>query len=389
MGSSATLAMAARARELTARGINVISFAQGEPDFDTPVSIKHAAKKAIDDGLTKYPPSAGIKELQTAICKKLKRDNGLDYSEKEICVTCGAKHAIFNALQVLINPGDEVLIPAPYWVSYPDQVKLAGGVPVILPTLAGSGFRLAPSVLADAITPKTRVILITSPSNPSGSAYSANELKKLAEILINHDIAIISDEIYEYLVYGNFRHTSIAGVSHKAKGLTIVVNGVSKGYAMTGWRMGYAAGPADVISKMSELSGQQITGIPPFVQMACVEALTGSQEEVNIMKGEFEKRRDLMLELMLAIPEIKCHVPEGAFYLLPDVSFYIRLGKFRDATALAEHLLNSAHIVAVSGDPFGAPGYIRFSYAASRENIIEGMRRFKLAMEDIWNSGHH
>lgn len=379
MGASATLAMAAKAKELAAKGIDVKNFAQGEPDFDTPAFIKNAAKKALDAGLTKYPPSAGTPELRAAICRKFKKDNGLDYSENEVVVTCGAKLAIFNALQVTVDPGDEVVIPAPYWVSYPDQVKLAGGEPVIIPTSGSGGFRLTPDALSRAITPKTSAFILNSPSNPSGCAYTRDELAALAKILVEKNIAIISDEIYEKLVYGNFTHTSIAGVSPEAKSLTIVINGLSKSHAMTGWRMGYAAGPQDVISKMTTLGSQQITGIPLFIQKACIEAMTGDQTEIEKMKDEFEKRRDLMLELLLTIPGVKCAVPEGAFYLLPDMRAFIGRGKNSpaDADALAEYLLSEAHIATVSGDPFGAPGHIRFSYATSRENIVEGMKRLK------------
>lgn len=384
LAPSETLAMAAKARELKAKGIDVVSFATGEPDFDTPSFVKASAKKALDDGLTKYTPSAGIPELRKAIKSKFKSDNGLDYAEDEICVTCGAKQAIYNALQVLLGDGDEAIVVAPYWVSYPEQVRLAGAAPVIVPTTAKSFFKLTPASLEAAITPRTRAIILNTPSNPTGSAYTRGELAALGEILARHGVAIISDEIYEKLVYGEFRHVSIAAACPAARDLTITVNGVSKAYAMTGWRMGYAAGPREVISKMTTLLGQQITGIPGFVQRACVDALTGPQEEIERMRKEFAARRDLMLELLLSIPEIRCHVPEGAFYLLPNIEAY--LGRkwngraIADATELAGYLLDEAHIATVSGDPFGIPGYIRFSYATSRENIEEGARRLKDAL---------
>ena len=387
LAPSETLAMAARARELRARGVDVISFATGEPDFDTPSFIKASAKKALDEGLTKYTPSAGTPELKGAIKEKLKRDNGLDYSAEEICVTCGAKQAIYNALQVLVEEGDEVLVPAPYWVSYPEQVKLAGGVPVVVPTDSSSRFKVSPAALEKAITPRTRAIILNTPSNPTGSAYRREELSAIGDLLSRHGVAIISDEIYEKLVYGDFRHVSMAAACPAAKELTITVNGVSKAYAMTGWRMGYAAGPRHVISKMTVILGQQITGIPGFVQKACAEALSGPQEEIERMRSEFAARRDLMLERLLAIPGLSCHVPEGAFYLLPNVEAFLgrRAGgiELPDATALATHLLDEAHIATVSGDPFGIPGHIRFSYATSRENIEEGAKRLKEALRKL------
>jgi len=384
LAPSETLAMAAKARELKASGVDVISFATGEPDFDTPAFIKAAARKALDDGITKYTPSAGIPELREAIKAKLKKDNGLDYAKEEICVTCGAKQAIYNALQVLLDEGDEAIVVAPYWVSYPEQVRLAGGTPVVIRTSAENSFKLTPRELEEAITPKTRAIILNTPSNPTGSAYSREELAKLGDILAQHGVAIISDEIYEKLVYGGFRHVSVAAACPAAKDVTITINGVSKAYAMTGWRMGYAAGPREVISKMTTLLGQQITGIPGFVQRACVEAMTGPQEEIENMRKEFAARRDMMLERMLSIQDIACHVPEGAFYLLPNVEAYLGRDhggrKIAGANELASYLLEEAHIATVSGDPFGIPGHIRFSYAASRQNIEEGTRRLKDAL---------
>lgn len=387
MTPSATLAMSAKAAELSAKGVRVISFAVGEPDFDTPSNIKTRAKNAIDSGLTKYPPSSGLADLKEAIREKLKRDNGLAYSNDEIAVTCGAKHAIYNALQVMIDPGDEVIVPAPYWVSYPDHVLLAGGEPVIAKTRAGEFFKLTPVELKKFITKKTRAIILNSPSNPTGSAYTRGELSALGEILTGQNIAIISDEIYEKLIYGDFRHESIAKASPPARDLTVVVNGVSKAYAMTGWRMGYAAGPREIIKKIVELSGQQITGIPPFVQKACIEALSGPQDELARMRAEFCLRRDLMFERLSEITEIHCHKPEGAFYLLPNMDAFIGRSfegrKIDNSDDLAEYLLGEAHIATVSGEPFGAPGHIRFSYATSRENIEEGMRRLKDALSNL------
>lgn len=382
---SATLGMAAKARQMKAKGIDVISFATGEPDFDTPSFIKESAIKSLNAGNTKYTPSSGIPELKNAIREKLKRENNLDYTENEITVTCGAKQSIYNALQVLVDEGDEVIIPAPFWVSYPDQVRLAGGSPVIAQTRENPAFKITPTELLKYITDKTRVVILNSPSNPTGSAYTKDELAEIGNVVAGRDITIISDEIYEKLVYGNFQQSSIAYACPQIKNQTIVINGVSKAYAMTGWRMGYAAGPAEVISKMTIFLEQQISGIPGFIQHACVDALTGSQNEMKKMRGEFEKRRDMMLEMLSTISGIECHIPEGAFYLLPNIEKY--LGKIihgrtiKDATALADYLLEEAHIAVVSGDPFGAPGHIRFSYATSRENIEEGVNRLKIALE--------
>lgn len=372
---------------MRAGGINVISFATGEPDFDTPSFIKDAAVRSLAAGQTKYTPSSGIAELKVAIREKLLRDNGLSYEDNEVTVTCGAKQAIYNALQAIIDEGDEVIVPAPYWVSYTDQVKLAQGTPVVVQTTAATSFKITPEMMLKSVTPKTRAIILNSPSNPTGSAYTGEELSAMGNALCGKNIAVISDEIYEKLVYDGFAHTSIAAACPKIKGQTIVINGVSKAYAMTGWRMGYAAGPKEVISKMTILIEQQISGIPAFVQMGCVRALTGPQDEMDKMRGEFSARRDLMLEKMRAIEGIDCHTPDGAFYLLPNMEKY--LGKKADgkviatATELADFLLDHGHIATVSGEPFGAAGHIRFSYATSRENIEEGMKRFEESMKKL------
>jgi len=381
---SATLAMAAKARKMRRDGIDVISFATGEPDFDTPENIRSAGMQAIDEGFTRYTPSAGLPELRSSIARKLKRDNDLTYQSDEIVVTCGAKQAIYNALQVLVDDEDEVLIPAPYWVSYPEQVKLAGGTPVIIPTDVNTSFKINPGMVEKHLTKKTKVIILNSPSNPTGSAYTTDELKSLGEFLVRHKITIISDEIYEKLVYGDFVQRSIAAAYPNAHDHAIVINGVSKAYAMTGWRMGYAAGPKQIISKMASFVGQQNSGIPGFVQLACIEALEGPQIEVERMKAEFKKRRDFMLENLLRIPGIVCPVPAGTFYLFPDMSSYLNEDKgVKDSTALAEHLLTEAHIATVSGDAFGSPGNIRLSYANSTNNIKIGMERLSSTLKKL------
>lgn len=387
MKPSATLAMDAKAKQMKAAGVDVISFATGEPDFDTPLAIREEAKAALDAGMTRYTPSAGIPELRAAIREKLMADNDLAYADDQIAVTCGAKQAIFNALQVLCDPGDEVIVPAPYWVSYPEQVLLAGAAPVIVTTPQKNGFKLTPEALEKAITPRTAAIILNYPSNPTGSTYTREELASLGRMLAEHEVAIISDEIYEKLLYGRTPHCSIASAHPPARELTVLINGVSKAYAMTGWRMGYAAGPKQVIGKLVALNGQQTSGIPGFVQRACIRALRGPQEEVEAMRREFQARRDLMLERMLAIPGVICHKPEGAFYLFPDMSAYRgkRAGgaRIESADDLAQYLLENAHLATVSGEPFGAPGHIRFSYATSRPVIEEGMRRLAEALKTL------
>ncbi len=388
MKPSATLAMAAKAAAMRADGIDIISFATGEPDFTTPVSICDVAKSAMDEGLFHYTPSAGIPELKKAICNKLIRDNDLEYGANEVTVTSGAKQAIFNALQVMIDSGDEVIIPAPYWVSYPTQVKLAGGKPIIIPSSADIGFKLTPDKLRENITSRTKAIILCSPSNPSGSAYSRDELLALGEIIAEHDIMVISDEIYEKLIYDNFKHISIAEACPKLRDRVLIINGVSKAYAMTGWRMGFAAGPAKIISKMTMLAGQQTTCLPAFIQRACAAALDGvADDEIESMRVEFSKRRDLMLEKLEKIEGVSANTPEGAFYIFPDVATYFGK-KFGDraienANDLSELLLEEGRIAVVSGIPFGAPDHIRLSYATSEEKIVTGMERLSGILEQL------
>lgn len=388
MKPSATLAMAAKAASMRSDGIDIISFATGEPDFTTPSAICDTAKRAIDDGLCHYTPSAGIPELRKAICDKLARDNGLEYAINEVTVTSGAKQAIFNALQVMIDPGDEVIIPAPYWVSYPTQVRLAGGTPVIISTSTDTNFKLTPDELRDNITDRTKVIILCSPSNPSGSAYSREELAALGTLLAERGVTIISDEIYEKLVYDDFKHVSIVNACPAVRNQTILINGVSKAYAMTGWRMGFAAGPTEIISKMTMLAGQQTTCLPAFVQKACTVALDGiADSEIESMRAEFSKRRDLMLNKLSEIDGVSCHTPEGAFYLFPRVKAYLgkKFGErtINSTTDLAELLLEEGHIAVVSGIPFGAPDHIRLSYATSEEKIVEGINRLSRILSQL------
>lgn len=383
---SATLGMAAEAQRMRAEGIDVISFSTGEPDFDTPSYIKDAAKASLDRGCTKYAPPAGMPALREAIVRKLERDNGLAYTSQEISVTSGAKQAIANALLALVDPGDEVIVPAPYWVSYPPQVLLAGGEPVIVDTTK-TGMKITPETLASAITGRTKALIFNSPSNPTGVVYSRDELAAIARVCVEKNVIVISDEIYEYLIYADEGHVSIVDADERMRPLTIIVNGVSKGYAMTGWRLGWAAGPQEVISKMSQLAGQQTTSPTSFVQEAAVVALDGPRDEVARMAGEFCARRDRMHALLRDIPGVSCHVPEGAFYHFPDMRAF--MGKkcggveIDNDIALARALLTEAHVATVAGSSFGAPGFLRFSFAASTDMIDEGMRRVRKVLCEI------
>jgi aspartate aminotransferase len=382
---SSTLAIDAKAKTLKQQGIAVINFGAGEPDFDTPKNIKDAAIDAINSGFTKYCPVAGTLEIKNAIINKLKRDNNLTYAPEEIIVSCGAKHSLYNIFQATIDDGDEVIIPAPYWVSYPDMVILAGGKPVIIKTSDKTNFKITPENVEKVITSKTKAIIINSPSNPTGCTYSARELKTIAQICGKNNIFIISDEIYEKLVYDNFKFTSIAETTSETKDITIVVNGVSKAYAMTGWRIGYAVGPKNIISAMSKIQSQSTSNATSISIKAAVEALNGTQEYVESMKKEFKKRRDYIVERLNEINDISCAKPEGAFYVFPNISTL--LGKTFNGKTIntdiefADYLLDVAKIAVVPGSAFGAEGYIRLSYATSIENIREGIDRLEATLK--------
>jgi aspartate aminotransferase len=384
---SETLAITAKANALKAEGRDVIGFGAGEPDFDTPVHIKAAAIKAIEDGFTKYTPVGGTDELKDAIIAKLKRDNALEYKRSQIVVSCGAKHTLYNLAQSLFEPGDEVIIPAPYWVSYPDIVVLAGADPVILSTLEKDGFKMKPDQLKAAITERTRAVVINSPANPTGAAYAPEELKALAHVLIDQDILVISDDIYEKMLYADFSFANIAMVEPLMKNRTIVVNGVSKAYAMTGWRIGYAAGPEEIIAAMNKIQSQNTSNPASISQKAAVEALSGDQEAVYRMVSEFRKRRDIIVQLLNDIPGVKCLSPEGAFYVFPNVSeIYGRSyggKKISSSTELIDYLLDKANVAAVPGAAFGNDDYIRLSYATSLKNIEEGLKRLKSAISGL------
>ena len=383
LAPSATLAMSQKSGEMKAQGIDVINMSVGEPDFNTPEHIKAAAKKAIDDNFSRYSPVPGYMDLREAIVAKLKNENGLDYSVNEVLVSNGAKQSVCNAVMALVNDGEEVIIPAPYWVSYPQMAKLAGGVPVIVETGFAQNFKMTPEQLEAAITPKTRLLILCSPSNPTGSVYSEAELEKLAKVIKRHDdLFVIADEIYEHINYIG-RHNSIASVPGM-KERTIVVNGVSKAYAMTGWRIGFIAAPEWIVKGCNKLQGQYTSGPSSISQKAAVAAYTASQECVETMRKAFERRRDLIVSLIKDIPGLEVNEPEGAFYVFPKCSsFFGKSDGSRaicNSTDFALYLLEVGHVATVAGDAFGDPECFRISYATSDDNIREAMSRVKAAL---------
>ncbi len=380
LAPSATLAMSQKSGEMKAQGIDVINMSVGEPDFNTPDHIKEAAKKAIDENYSRYSPVPGYIELRKAIAAKLKNENGLEYSVNEILVSNGAKQSVCNTLMALVNDGEEVIIPAPYWVSYPQMVKLAGGTPVIVEAGFEQNFKMTPQQLEAAITPKTKVIILCSPSNPTGSVYSAEELAALAEVIKKHDnLYVLADEIYEHINYVG-KHSSIAHVEGM-RVRTIIVNGVSKAYAMTGWRIGFIAAPEWIVKGCNKLQGQYTSGPCSVSQKAAEAAYTTSQECVETMRKAFERRRDLIVELASQIPGLEVNKPEGAFYLFPKCSSFFGKsyeGKvINNSTDLAMFLLEKGHVATVGGDAFGDPYCFRMSYATSDDNIREAMKRIK------------
>ncbi|MEW5867387.1 MAG: pyridoxal phosphate-dependent aminotransferase [Bacillota bacterium] len=381
---SKTFGVDALVREMRSQGVDIVNFSLGEPDFDTPDHIKQAAVEAIGAGFTKYTPTAGIAELRSAICEKLRVDNGLTYSPQEVLVSNGAKHSIFNAIFALCDEGDEVIILGPYWVSYPEMVFLAGGVPVILEGDISRGFKVATSAIKGAITSKTRLIILNSPCNPTGSVYSRKEISEIAEVAMEHKVAVISDEIYEKLIYGDAEHVSIASLGPEIRDLTVVVNGVSKTYAMTGWRIGYAAGPREVIRAMETIQGHMTSNAASISQKAALAGLVGDKEPLERMRKEFAARRDYMVGRLNEMPGVRCPVPEGAFYAFPDVSHYFggRLEdiEIKDSTTFAEALLRYAHVAVVPGVAFGNDRCVRLSYAASVQRITEGLDRIEAAL---------
>lgn len=380
---SATLAVDSRAKELKAKGMDVINFGVGEPDFDTPEHIKEAAIKAIKDGFTKYTPVGGIDELKEAIIEKLERDNGLKYEKANILVSCGAKHSLYNIAQALFGPGDEVIIPAPYWVSYPDQVLLNDAKPVIVETTEDNDFMLSVEILKENITSRTKAIILNSPSNPTGFIYTKKALEEIAEIALKHNLYIISDEIYEKLIYDGEKHISIASLSEEVKNKTIVVNGLSKSHAMTGWRIGYAAGPEEIIKTMTKIQSQSTSNPTSIAQKAAVAALRGPQNCVAEMRQEFEKRRDHLVKELNSIPGISCKMPKGAFYAFPNIEKILGKNGINSSMDLSIYLLEKALVAVVPGSAFGAEGYIRISYATSMENLSKGINRIRKALEEL------
>lgn len=378
---SPTLAMNARAQEMKKHGVDIVSFTVGEPDFDTPEYIAEAGIQAIKEGFTRYTAAAGIPELRAAICKKFREENGLQYEPDQIVVSNGGKHAIFNALQVLVDPGDEVIIPAPYWVSYPEMVKMAQGVPVIVSTREENDFKLTPDELEAAITPCTKLVILNSPSNPTGSVYSREELAALGEVIRKYDLFVISDEVYEKLVYDGVKAVSIAGLSPELKEATVIINAVSKTYAMTGWRIGYAAAAREVAKAMASFQSHATSNPNSIAQRASLAALEGDQGTVAEMVAEFGRRRDFMLKGLREIPGLTCRVPTGAFYLFPNVSTYFgktyKGQQIKGSLDLAELLLVEAQVALVPGIAFGVDDYVRLSYATSLDRIEEGLKRMR------------
>lgn len=384
---STTLRISARAQRLRAEGVDVVDLSAGEPDFPTPEPVTRAAKDALDAGFTKYVASDGIAELKQAIREKLRRDNGLSYEADEILVSPGAKCSLFNATQTLLDPGDEAIVPAPYWVSHPDQVRLAGATPVLVPTREAHGFRLLPEDLRAAIGPRTRAIILNYPSNPTGATYSRAELEALARVCVEADLWVIADEIYEKLLFDGTEFVSIAAIDDAMRARTVVVNGFSKAYSMTGWRLGYAAGPREVISACSKVQSHNTSNATSFVQKAAVTALRECESEVERMRVEFEKRRDAVVGRLASLPGITCVKPQGAFYALPNVASYFARTRdgvpIGDAHGLAAYLLEEARVAVVPGDAFGADEHVRLSFASSMERLDEGLSRIERALEKL------
>jgi aspartate aminotransferase len=384
---SVTLAIAAKAGKLRAEGVDVVNFSAGEPDFDTPERIKAAAVDALRKGMTKYTDVKGIEPLREAIAEKYLRDHGLSYRKDEVLVSCGAKHSVYNIMQAVVDPGDEVLIPAPYWVSYSDMALLAGGVSKIIPTTEATSFRITPEQLAAALTRRTRVFILNSPCNPTGATYNRDELLAISRILEKHDCLVLADDIYEKIVYENFQVYNLVALSPRLRERAIIVNGVSKTYAMTGWRIGYALAPGDVISAAAKIQSQSTSNPTSIAQAAALEALRGPQDEVVMMVQEFEKRRNVIVDRLNSITGIKCLKPQGAFYVFPNISgLFGKMSndkKLASPCDVADYLLGEAKVAVVPGEDFGSKEHIRFSYATSLEDIEKGCRRIQKAVEKL------
>ncbi|MBE9529320.1 MAG: pyridoxal phosphate-dependent aminotransferase [Proteobacteria bacterium] len=378
---SVTLAITAKAKALKSEGRDIVGLGAGEPDFDTPENIKEAAIAAIRSGQTKYTAVGGIVELKDAIIEKFKSDNGLNFDRSEIIVSCGGKHSIYNLFQALLNPGDEVIIPGPYWVSYPAIVTISGGTPVVVATTEATGFKMTPEAFSAAITPATKAVIINSPSNPTGAAYSRAELEAIAEVALKNNLVIITDDIYEKLVYDDFEFTSIASISKEVSDSSVVLNGVSKAYSMTGWRIGYAAGPKELIGAMSKIQSQSTSNPTSISQWAAVEALSGPQDSIAMMCKEFVKRRDVMVAGLNAIEGVTCPVPHGAFYCFPNVSGLYERNNVKGSVELSAYLLDSAGVAVVPGSAFGDDSALRLSYATSLDMVEEALKRIAAAVK--------
>lgn len=384
---SPTLTLSAKAKEMKDSGIDVINFGVGEPDFNTPDYIKSAAHKALDGNFTRYTANAGIIELRKAIAAKLERDNGIKYEPKQILVSPGAKASIINTLIAACDAGDQVLMASPYWVSYPYQAMLANAEPVYVPTTLEDSYKINAATLAKVIadSPNAKVLILNSPGNPTGGVYTRAELEAIADLCIKHNILVISDEIYERLVYDGVKHISIASVRPEMINQTVVINGVSKAYAMTGWRLGYAAGPAEIIAAAGRVQEHATSCVNSITQKACVTALNEEDDSIEAMRKEFEKRRDFLYEELMKNPGLKCFKPQGAFYIMPDISSYLQNNKLgiTDADKFCEVLLEKYHVALVAGGSFGLEGSVRFSYANSMQNLIEGAKRFAAFLKEL------
>ncbi|HLO02823.1 MAG TPA: pyridoxal phosphate-dependent aminotransferase [Symbiobacteriaceae bacterium] len=385
---SPTMAIDAKSKQMLAQGLDVVNFSVGEPDFDTPAHIKAAGIQAIEAGKTKYTAAAGMIELRKAIAAKLQADNGLTYTPEQIVVSNGAKQSLFNAFMVLLDEGDEVIIQAPYWVSYPEMVKLAGGLPVIVETTEATGFKMTPAMIQAKLTPKTRAINLNSPSNPTGAVYTRAELQAIADLAVEHNLAIVTDEMYEKLVYDGAEHVSIAALGPAVYERTVTINGHSKAYAMTGWRIGYAAAPLPIAKAMGDLQSQTTSGASSISQIAAVAGLTGTQEPIETMRQEFDRRRQYMMERLNQLPGFRVDLaPTGAFYLFPNVSALYgkswRGRPIQNGDDLAALILDEAKVGLVPGSGFGAPAYLRLSYATSMERIQTGLDRIAKLLAEV------
>ena len=385
LAESPTMAISAKAKELRAKGINVISFSAGEPDFDTPEHIKEAGVKAIEEGFTKYTPPAGIQELREAVAEKFRVENNIDYEPSQIVITDGAKQALFSLFLSIIDPEDEVIIPVPYWVTYPEQVKLADGKPVFVETKEENDFKITVEELERATSDKTKALILCSPSNPTGSVYRKDELEKIAEFCVENQILIVSDECYEKLIYEGEKHVSVASLSPEVKEWTVTINALSKTFSMTGWRVGFAGGPKEIIKAMIKINSQSISNVNSIAQKAGVVALRGSKSFLKEWIKAYDERRRYMVEALNSIPGVRCRLPKGAFYAFPNVEKLMEKAKVDSDVELASILLEEARIAVVPGSAFGMNGYLRLSYATSMEDIKEGLSRFKKFAERLFS----